>query len=856
MGEVYRANDTRLDRVVAVKILLSGHTASEQVRARFEREARAISALSHPNICALYDVGHDGGTEFLVMEYLEGETLASRIARGPLPLSHVLRFGVQIAEALQQAHRAGITHRDLKPGNVILASTGAKLLDFGLAKLVDPASGGMIDANAATTRVNPLSASGTIVGTVPYMSPEQIEGRPLDHRTDIFSLGAILYEMLTGSRPFQGASQASLMAAILSADPVSVRSLQPATPPALERIIVTALEKNPDERWQTAQDVARQLRWLSESSISAEQLAGLPKPRRFSLLLVIAGTVLGTALLTWGATRLIAPAAGRNANVRLHLAPPPELDLLRSFDTNYFSISPDGRTLCFMARNGGTSSLFLRPLDSFSVKKVEGSEDASGPFWSSDGQWIAFSARGKLWKVRLNGAGSPVALCDAPPPGTVGTWRGGTILFSGPRDSAQPAILRVSDAGGIPVPVTSLLAREWRHSWPWLLPDGDHFLFVIMAADSFDRQLVLGSLTSAKRAVLLTNVSQTRVVGKDELIFVRDAKLMRQRFDVAKGSTIGEADLIAGDVSYFQATSRADFDASEGGTIVYRTDTSKGRLVLLDRKGNETRVIDDKETYFDHAISPDGKKAAVSVMTRATGMLDLWIYDLTRGVRERVTEGAGVAFAPVWMPDGRSLVYSASQGGAFPHIVYRALSATASQNLIPPGAFIEAGSVSPDGGTLFYQQFVPATHNDIYSLSMKSRKSTALLKTSFDEGAPEVSPDGKWLAFVTDATGNSEVYVQDLAEGAERIRLSIGGGWSPRWRHDGKELLFVSSAGSVVSATQRSPGQWEDAVVAELFRLPARVRGFDVSPDGQSFLVSNNTPGAGDAMFQVVLGGS
>ena len=414
MGEVYRARDSRLDRTVAIKVLISGR-ASEQLRARFEREARAISALSHPHICALYDVGHDGDIEYLVMEYLEGETLAERIARGPLPLSHVLRYGAQIAEALQQAHRAGITHRDLKPGNIMITGAGVKLLDVGLAKLIEPSTGGLIDQHAVTTKLNPLSASGTVVGTVPYMSPEQIEGALVDHRTDIFSLGIVLYEMVTGSRPFQGTSPVTVMAATLSADPASVRSLQPAAPPALERIILTALEKSPDERWQTAQDVARQLRWLGESSVSAEQPAGAPRQRRLSLAFAIAATALVAALLSIGATRLLAPQSARTVNAHLHLTAPPDIEIVRSFDVNSFAVSPDGHTFCFTGKSGGATSLFLRPLDSFEMKKIGGSEDAWGPFWSSDGEWIAFSARGKLWKVKISGGGSPVAICVGSP---------------------------------------------------------------------------------------------------------------------------------------------------------------------------------------------------------------------------------------------------------------------------------------------------------------------------------------------------------------------------------------------------------------------------------------------------------
>ncbi|MBV8544201.1 MAG: serine/threonine-protein kinase, partial [Acidobacteria bacterium] len=428
MGEVYRARDTRLDRVVAIKVLPAHLTANEASRARFEREARAISALSHPNICALYDVGRDGDTEYLVMEYLEGQTLADKLARGPLPRSQFLKLAAQIAEALQHAHRAGIVHRDLKPGNIMITNSGAKLLDFGLAKFADPASQ-PLDQDETATRREPLTAEGMVVGTYQYMSPEQIEGRPLDHRTDIFSLGVILYEMVTGKRPFVGSSRATLIASILSSDPVSIRSLQPDSPPDLERIILTALQKNPEERWQTAQDVALQLRWSGESSQTAVDRAESTPARRTSTLLLPLLLLAAAALATFAAMRWFATPRSAPLTASLHLWLPPAMHPMRFYESNNFALSPDGRMLCFHAASGGTSALFLRSLDSFAIRKIEGTEGSSGAFWSSDGAWIAFSARGKLWKTKISGGAAPEALCDVSALGASGSWQGHTILF-------------------------------------------------------------------------------------------------------------------------------------------------------------------------------------------------------------------------------------------------------------------------------------------------------------------------------------------------------------------------------------------------------------------------------------------
>jgi serine/threonine protein kinase/Tol biopolymer transport system component len=851
MGEVYRARDTRLGRTVAIKVLLSGLTASSERRSRFEREARAISALSHPHICALYDIGRDGDTEYLVMEYIEGETLAGRIARGRLPLSQVLRFGAEIAQALQHAHRAGITHRDLKPGNVMITGSGVKLLDFGLAKLAipEPTPG---DPNAATI-VNPLTAEGMVVGTLVYMSPEQLEGRIVDHRTDIFALGCILYEMATGQRPFSGSSPAAVSVAILSADPAPIRSLEPATPPALERIILTALEKNPEDRWQTAQDVARQLRWLSETSSTTEPVSSIKSSRlngRLPVTLAIAAAV--GALLAWGGMR-IATTRRDSPPVRLQLAPPEGVRPFSHPEAPNFALSPDGQTLCFGAYQGGIASLFLRRLDSFDVKKVEGSNGAMQPFWSSDGQWIGFSARGKLWKTNVGGRTSPEALTDVWAGGAVGSWVGHTILFA---DGAggRREIYRISDQGGTPVKATTPSKREWRHTWPHFLPDGHHFLYWSATANTFDRQILLGSLDSPATSVLLRNVSQVAPISNDQLIYVRDGELLAQRFDAGKGILVGDPTLVAHDVEYFYPSGRATFDAANG-VIVYRTDTSTGRLLAADRKG-VTRLIDDRGPFSEYSLSysNDGKRAAVTLHNRATGLGDIWIYDLARAVRDRLTNDSGLALTPVWSNDGRSIVYSLA-AGTLPHLFRRDLTASASEELVPPGTFQFAGSFSPDGNTLFFERTVPQTRSDIFRLDMRTRKTEAVLNSTFAEDDPQASPDGKWLAFSSDSTGSQEVYLQSLGAGdVHRVRISTSGGNSPRWRRDGQELFYASRENAVMSVTPKIAGQWDETNIAELFRLPPDTLRFAASPDGQSFLLIQGTRGAADSLFHMIVG--
>ncbi|MEO8034468.1 MAG: protein kinase [Acidobacteriota bacterium] len=848
MGEVYRATDTRLDRIVAIKVLPSGLSANENLRGRFEREARAIAALSHPNICTLYDVGNEDGIEYLVMEYLEGETLAERLERGPLPPTLILRYGAQIADALQRAHRAGITHRDLKPGNIMLTSSGAKLLDFGLAKIIehDPA----VFSASTPTQVNPLTTEGSIVGTTMYMSPEQLEGKRLDHRTDIFSLGVVLYEMVTGQRPFRADSKVGLIAAILSSDPAPARSLQPAVPPALERIILTALEKDPEERWQTAQDVGRQLRWMSESSQPAEP-ATVPPKRRLPAPILIVAAVLAASLLTWlGVRQLSSPrtVAGR---VSLQFATI-GLEASRSTEFNDFALSPDGRMVALVAPSGGINALFLRRIDSYDIRKLEHTEGASCPFWSSNGEWVGYAAHSKLWKLRIGGGAPPAVICDLKTGGARSSWLGRTILFAEYRGDRKE-IYRVEEGAGVPVKVTSLGVGEWRHSWPSLLPDGKHFLYESFAAGSLERTLVLASFDSPARTVLARNISFARLLGQDRLVWVRDGTLLTQRFDLDRGAPLGEETIIAMNVAYFYLTGRADFDASPSGALIYRTDTSTGRLVSVDRKGAVIRIVDDKELFWDHALSPDGTKAAVTVVTRATGVMDIWIYDLARGMRDRFTSDPAIEVSPAWSPDGKTIVYSQGEGGVFPHLVRRALSSPVAEPLTPKGSFQFTPSFTPDGETVFFESQLGGGQ-DINRVGLKSGKTEPFLKTDFNEESPAVSPDGKWLAYSSDATGHQEAYIQSLTDGAPlRIRISSKGGLHPAWRRDGKELFYVSAEMVVTSATPDPAVGWERATVNELFRIPGEIRGFAVAPDGQSFLISYWNAGPADDLFHVII---
>ncbi len=856
MGEVYRARDKRLDRSVAIKVLPPDVTATQSRRTRFEREAKAIAALSHANICSIYDVGSDDGIEYLVMEYLEGETLAERIARGPLPTSLILRYGVQIADALSHAHRAGIAHRDLKPGNVMITAAGAKLLDFGLAKIVAGERNDESDSSRPT-QVAPLTAEGAIVGTVQYMSPEQIHGETVDYRTDIFSLGVILYEMATGRRPFGGSSSSSIIAAILTAEPPSIRSLQPSLPAALERIIITALEKNPDDRWQTAHDVARQLRWILDPSLSSE--GGPPSPvarkRWRPLLIPLVAVAAATALLVWYAMRPVRSLVQPAPVVRLDLALPPGIIAGGVTDVDAFALSPDGRTLVFTGSSAGPVMLLLRDIDSNQVRKLEGSEGAQGPFWSPDGEWIGFSARGKLWKSRKAGNTPPVPLCDVSMGGAMATWRNHVILFSDSFEGPSN-VFRISDSGGVPVPVTHPAHDEWHHSYPCFLPDGKHFFYQAASARSLDRDLVLASLDGTGAKTLLKNVSKVRALKNDVLMYVRDGKLLAQKYDPARATLVGEPEMIVDGVDYFYMTARADFDVIDSGMIIYKTNSPAWRMSLIDRRGVEKKLFDGgADEFFTVGLSPDGKKAAVTVRDHATGLGDIWFYDLASGVRDRFTSDPGIEFAPVWSRDGKWLIYSQTQGGSLPYVVRRSLAGSEVEELTPPGRFQFPRSISPDGDTVFVVERNSRTKFDIYSLSMRTRKEEPIMRSAFAEGEPEISNDGKWLAYSSDVTGNTEVYLQSLAgEKSAHIRVSSDGGSTPRWNANGTELFYVSPDRKTLSVLRSASGRWDDAKRESLLTTPGNIRDYAPEPDGQTFVILQSNPQPNDSLFHVVLG--
>jgi len=622
MGEVYRAKDTRLDRAVAIKVLPEHLSLNTDLKERFEREARTISSLSHPNICALFDIGHQDGIDFLVMELLEGETLAGRLTNGALPLEQVLRFGMQIADALDKAHKQGIIHRDLKPGNIMLTKTGVKLLDFGLAKLTEPVSQKSISGLSAlpTAQQRNLTAEGTILGTIQYMSPEQLEGKETDSRTDIFGFGTVLYEMATAKHAFSGKSQASLISAILRDEPASISTIQPMTPPALDRVVKTCLAKDRDDRWQTAHDVMLELKWIAEggSQAGVPTVIGVRRKSREFIAWLLASLFLAVSILSSSAYFFFPK---RDSRLIRFLVPVPEGKYYGSLQVaGALALSPDGRNLVFVGSSPeGKSLLWLRSLASEELKPLVGTEGAGFPFWSPDNHMIGFFADAKLKKIDLRG-GAPETLCDATD-ARGGTWnREGKIIFT---PNTRDALYEVSAAGGTPTQLTTLdkTRFELSHRWPYFLPDGNHFLYLVYTGPSKQDAVYVGSLNSKERKVLFRG-SSSIAFGAGYILFVRDPALMAQQFDPRNMQLTGDPFQIQQNIGRYGEngpTAYAPFSVSESGTLAFgKIQSVMIQNAWLDRRGKESEKIGPAGYYHEPSLSPDGKRIALDVTDSKT----------------------------------------------------------------------------------------------------------------------------------------------------------------------------------------------------------------------------------------------
>jgi serine/threonine protein kinase/dipeptidyl aminopeptidase/acylaminoacyl peptidase len=834
MGEVYKGRDTRLARTVAIKVLPALLHVDPVARERFEREARAISALNHPNICTLHDVGQQDGVDFLVMEYVEGETLASRLAKGPLPLDQALTYAIDLASAMDRAHRSGIVHRDIKPGNVMVTRTGVKLLDFGLAKASPTAP-----ATGESAQLSDVTKSRLIAGTVQYMAPEQFEGRGIDARTDIFAFGAVLYEMVSGRKAFEGSSIGSLIAAIVERDPLPLSSVQPVAPPALDRIVATCLAKDPEDRWQTSRDLMRALQWAREQPSSVS-------PRRSTKGLWLASVIAATIVGAIARSLLPEEPGAPIEDVRFSIYP--ERGAVFATDATsvvapQFALSPDGRHLVYVATSEGPRRLWVRTLNELAARPIDGTEDAWDPFWSPDSRSIAFNAKGAIKVVDLSG-GLPVVRGAASRDTRGGAWApDGTILIS---PSAGAGLSQLASDGSLrPVFSSTADGNPTLDRFPWMLADGRHFVFHHRDREKSLQGIYLATLGSDARA-RLTEGDYGPVVVDDFLLYLRGRRLMAQRLSVAESRLLGNPavllDNVAGATSGYMGAS-----VSHTGSLAYAEPwPSSGELLWFSRDGSPLEPpVAPLGDYITLTLSPDGSRAAFSRVDPQTSTGDVWLADLVRGATTRLTSDPSHDAGEIWSPDGTQILFRSNRAG------YNHLFVKGADDVRPEEVFFESPSqktathFSRDGSHVIFTG--SGAGFDLWDLPTDSRRPRVIRETRFDEYQGVMSPDGLWLAYVSEETGVPQVYVQSFPNGEQRVQVSSQGGAEPKWREDGRELFFLAADRMMMAVRVSLRPTFTIEGTTPLFqtRVPMLANAYrshyDVSADGERFLV-NTTP--------------
>ena len=846
MGEVYLARDTRLGRDVAIKVLPSHLSSDPDLKARFEREAKAISALSHPHICHLYDIGSQAGTDYLVMELLEGESLADRLKKGPLPLKQALQYGIEIAEALDKAHTNGIVHRDLKPGNVMLTKSGAKLLDFGLAKpvqnLATAASGSM------ATMSKPLTVEGMIVGTFQYMAPEQLQGHDADARSDLFTLGTVLYEMMTGKRAFAGKSQISVMSAILENEPEPVSSAQPLASPALDHVIQRALAKDPNDRWQTSRDLIHELKW---SAVVTGRLPPASR-RRANTRETLAWLIAGALVVVLLAGAIWSRDSKPPAETMYFPAPLP-------FPATDIAISPNGHTIAVVAyqESARKNMIWIYELGSHGARSLTGTEGASYPFWSADGRSVAFFADAQLKKLEV--AGGPVqTICDAPQ-GRGGTWNKDGVIVLAPETTA--GLFRVPASGGTPTKISTFDQSRGEGSlrWPVFLPDGKHFLYL---AGNFTGQkganaIYVGSLDSNEKRFIVEATSNAAYAAPGYLLFYRDRTLLAQPFDLKHLALTGEASVISPEIQYLPQVKRAVFAVSDRGLLLAQTgsEATFSQLAWFDRRGNAVGAVGKPDVYGNVFLAPDGKSVATDKTDMASLNIDIWTLELQRDGSKRLTFDPAIDAVPIWSPDATRLVFASNRQTYFGLYVKNSDGANDEKNIVKENVGNFPSDWSRDGKYILY-----CRGPDLWFLTYPELKSSLFLKAPSVLRNGQFSPDGKWVAYASNESGKWEIYVTSFPDARGRWQISSGGGEQPRWRGDGKELFYLSLDGKMMAAPVTTGAHFDAGTPVALFqstpRQPVLVYDlfvYDVSRDGQRFLINTQVKQADSAPMSVIL---
>jgi eukaryotic-like serine/threonine-protein kinase len=854
MGEVYRARDTKLKREVAIKILPDEFSSDAAGRvSRFQREAEVLASLNHPNIAAIYDLQKAGDKRFLVLELVEGETLAERIARGALPLEEASAIARQVAEALEAAHEIGIVHRDLKPANIKITRDGTvKVLDFGLAKVRQV---GNVDPSEAATNLT-VSKPGMILGTPAYMSPEQASGRPCDRTSDVWAFGCVMYEMLAGRRAFEGENATEILAGILKGEP-DWNHLPPPTAEAVRRLLRRCLEKNDRRRLRDFRDIALEIDDARQSAQNDRRLSmPIQEGRQSRAWMISAGvTALITAVLVVMGFQVLYPQHPDSSVYRSSINLPDGTHFPFSptseSPAGRFALSPDGRRLAFIAKDSKRTMLWVRQLDTLAAQPLEGTEGAAFPFWSPDSRFIAFLAQGQLKKVAAAG-GVPFRLCEAALSST-GAWnRDDVILFTPPGGSP---LYRVPAAGGTPVPVTTLNAGEGdvQHWYPSFLPDGRRFIYSALRSKTGaePRAIYVSSLDSKEPGSILLEGPSNAKYAKGYLLFARGNTLMAASFDAARLKLLGQPVALAAGLqtSVGSATGTAGaFSVSENDVLVYQTglDAVRSQLGWFDRYGHPIRTLGEPADYGDVNLSPDGRRAAVSVLDPERGTRDIWIFD-ENGRRERFTFDSSNSFSPVWSPAGNTLAFSSQ--GTNVDIYQKNIRGSDNEHLVLGGDFGKfAEGWSRDGRFLLYV-FGGAAFNrsDIWALPLfGDNRPFEVIQTPFVENQPRFSPDARWIAYTSNKSGNFEIYVASFPKPIDEKIISVAGGMWPRWSRDGKELFYLAPNNTLTVVALNIDGSSVTAGTArQLFQLHPRPQvrldayPYDVSPDGQRILVNS-----------------
>jgi eukaryotic-like serine/threonine-protein kinase len=872
MGEVYRAQDARLGRDVAIKVLPGSFSGDAERLRRFEQEARAAGALNHPNVLAIYDIGTHDGAPYLVAELLEGETLRERLNLGPIPMRKALDIAIQIAHGVGAAHDKGIIHRDLKPANIFLTGDGrVKILDFGLAKLTQRDASGISETQAATRTTLDVgqTEAGVVLGTAGYMSPEQVRGKAADARSDIFALGTILYEMLSGQRAFERESSADTMAAILKEEPPELSGEGKRIPPAVERIVRHCLEKNPAERFQSARDLAFALEAVSGSStaLSAPSSVLAAQEKRGKRILPLAG----------GALVLIAVAV----IAFVYWTPKPRAERLEFAiplheESSHLAISTDGRMLAFVSPDeaSGARMLNVQRIGSTGVSVVAGTEGASYPFWSPDDAYVAFFADGKLKKVATSG-GVPQVLASATS-GRGGSWGSRGVIVYAPQASGW--LWKVNADGSNVASLTDKIfdgTKEITHRWPFFLPDGEHFLFLVgnftTVRDNRTSGIYLSSLSGKERKLVLLGASNAGYAN-GYLFYVDEKRSLRAiSADVYKGTTSGEPQIVANLVGFQPSTSWGEFAVATNGTAVYNMTVGAvlSELTWYDRAGKELGHVGDAGVLANPALSPDNRRATMDIADAKAINVNIWLSDLTNGATSRFTFDTAEDVSGTWSRDGTQVAYR-SLPTTNSHIELKP-----AQGLQPSKVIFDAGDpgsgskqtddIIPNSWSLDDKQILctlqPATGgSDLMLVAVSGGKVMPFLATKANETNGQISAGGKWVAYASDESGEWEIYVTTFPGAAGKWQVSRGGGTEPRWRGDGKEIFYLGAGGTLMAVPVSSDGSFSASNPTPLFRSQLRAQvsstdlfTYDVTKDGMRFLVNRYAKPQQVAPLRIVL---